>query len=190
MNRRSVLKTVTILVGGAMSAGTVATVLNSCQPTENSGISSTILSDAQARTLEELVEVIIPATDTPGAKELKVHEAFAQALAEIIGADDQKRIVKGLDQINEYSKDQFGKAFADAEADQKVATVKHFDDAAYADNASNDAQSFKKIKALTVTCYFTTEVGQTQVLQHMAVPGPYQGCIPLAEAGNGKTWAQ
>jgi hypothetical protein len=37
--------------------------------------------------------------------------------------------------------------------------------------------------------YFTSEVGATKVLQYEAVPGAYKGCIPLKEAGQGRTWA-
>jgi hypothetical protein len=44
-------------------------------------------------------------------------------------------------------------------------------------------------KELTLLGFFTSEPGATQVLQYIAVPGSYKGCIPLAEAGNGKTWA-
>ena len=32
-------------------------------------------------------------------------------------------------------------------------------------------------------------VGTTQILQYLPVPGRLQSCIPLSEAGNGKTWA-
>jgi gluconate 2-dehydrogenase gamma chain len=44
-------------------------------------------------------------------------------------------------------------------------------------------------KELTMLGFFTSEPGATQVLQYIAVPGSYKGCIPLSEAGNGKTWA-
>jgi hypothetical protein len=44
-------------------------------------------------------------------------------------------------------------------------------------------------KELTLLGFFTSEPGATQVLQYIAVPGSYKGCVPLAEAGNGKTWA-
>ncbi|NJM26523.1 MAG: gluconate 2-dehydrogenase subunit 3 family protein [Bacteroidia bacterium] len=46
-----------------------------------------------------------------------------------------------------------------------------------------------QMKELTMLGYFTSEAGATQVLQYEAVPGAYHGCIPLSEAGNGKTWA-
>jgi hypothetical protein len=45
------------------------------------------------------------------------------------------------------------------------------------------------MKELTLLGFFTSEVGTTQILQYLPVPGRLQGCIPLSEAGNGKTWA-
>jgi hypothetical protein len=44
-------------------------------------------------------------------------------------------------------------------------------------------------KELTLLGFFTSQVGATQVLQYDPVPGAFHGCVPLAEAGNGKTWA-
>jgi gluconate 2-dehydrogenase gamma chain len=42
-------------------------------------------------------------------------------------------------------------------------------------------------KELTVSGFFTSEPGATQVLHYEAVPGAYHGCLPLSEVG--KTWA-
>ena len=44
-------------------------------------------------------------------------------------------------------------------------------------------------KYFSMLGFFTSEVGATQVLQYNPVPGAYKGCIPVSEAGNGKTWA-
>ena len=49
---------------------------------------------------------------------------------------------------------------------------------------------FHEFKSLVLAGFFSTEVGQTQVLQHVAIPGKYEPCISVGEAGNGKTWAQ
>ena len=46
------------------------------------------------------------------------------------------------------------------------------------------------VKELTLLGYFTSEVGATQVLQYNPLPGPYRGCVPLAQAGNGRLWAE
>jgi hypothetical protein len=45
------------------------------------------------------------------------------------------------------------------------------------------------VKELALLGFFTSEVGATQILQYLPVPGRLQACIPLREAGNGKTWA-
>jgi hypothetical protein len=45
------------------------------------------------------------------------------------------------------------------------------------------------MKELTMLGYFTSEPGATQVLQYRPVPGAYHACVPLQQAGNGKTWA-
>jgi len=45
------------------------------------------------------------------------------------------------------------------------------------------------MKELTLLGFFTSEVGATQILQYLPVPGALRSCIPLSEAGNGKTWA-
>jgi hypothetical protein len=47
---------------------------------------------------------------------------------------------------------------------------------------------FLLAKEMTVLGFFTSEVGATQVLNYDPIPGGFQGCMPLDEAG-GKTWA-
>jgi hypothetical protein len=63
-------------------------------------------------------------------------------------------------------------------------------------DAANDVPASKRkrpfvlmMKELTLLGFFTSQVGATQVLQYEAVPGGFQACVPVAAAGNGKTWA-
>jgi hypothetical protein len=44
-------------------------------------------------------------------------------------------------------------------------------------------------KELALLGFFTSEPGATQIQQYVAVPGALHACIPLSQAGNGKTWA-
>jgi hypothetical protein len=46
---------------------------------------------------------------------------------------------------------------------------------------------FSLMKQLTLLGYFTSEIGATQALRYVAVPGKYEGCIPI-QKGN-KAWA-
>jgi hypothetical protein len=44
-------------------------------------------------------------------------------------------------------------------------------------------------KELALLRFFTSQPGATQVLQYVAIPGAYRGCVPVSQAGNGKRWA-
>jgi hypothetical protein len=48
----------------------------------------------------------------------------------------------------------------------------------------------RKTTDLAALGFFTSLPGATQVLQFVAIPGKFKACIPLAQAGNGKTWAE
>jgi hypothetical protein len=43
------------------------------------------------------------------------------------------------------------------------------------------------MKQLTLLGYFTSEIGATQTLRYVAVPGKYEGCIPYKKGD--KAWA-
>jgi hypothetical protein len=46
---------------------------------------------------------------------------------------------------------------------------------------------FGLMKQLTLLGYFTSEIGATQALRYLAVPGKYEGCIPYNKGD--KAWA-
>ncbi|MFN9666692.1 MAG: gluconate 2-dehydrogenase subunit 3 family protein, partial [Bacteroidota bacterium] len=49
------------------------------------------------------------------------------------------------------------------------------------------AHYFRMMKELTLWGYFTSEIGATQALRYVAVPGKYEGCIPYKKGD--KAWA-
>ena len=46
---------------------------------------------------------------------------------------------------------------------------------------------FRHLKELTLTGYYTSEIGATEELQYEHTPGRYDACVPLEEVG--RTWA-
>ncbi len=193
MDRRSVLKTVSILVGGALSAGTVATIMSGCQSPASEGNgewSPQTLSKEEVELMAEVADTILPATDTPGAKELLVHQAIDSGLTDNFTKEGQKEFKDGLAKIDAACKKANNKSFIEASPEERLAVLSVFDKAAYGENKTESAAFFRSIKSMTIGCFFVTEVAQTQVLQHIATPTKFIGCVPLVEAGNGKTWAQ
>jgi hypothetical protein len=59
------------------------------------------------------------------------------------------------------------------------------DEEAFADRSQ--PHWFRTIKELTVLGYYTSEIGATQELKHVAVPGRFDACVPFEQIG--RTWA-
>jgi len=143
-----------------------------------------------------VAEIIIPRTDTPGAKDVGVPAFIDTMLKKTYPKADQDRYLQGLERFEQRAKDAHGKAFGELNADQQRELVREVHDVAIKAARENDLDDDREnrpfilmTKELTLLGFFTSEVGATQVLQYLAVPGPFRGCVPLSEAGNGKTWA-
>ena len=165
----------------------------------------------QDATVAELAETIIPTTSTPGAKAARVNEVIDVILKDCYKSADQQRFLDGLTQTNKLSQDTYGKAFVQLDPTQRIEIMKKLeaDDkqlrtqmksartSAQAAGAQADAQVpkgekqytpfYSILKELTLTGYFTSEIGCTQALEYVAVPGRYDGCVPL-KSGQ-KAWA-
>ncbi|MBD2751884.1 gluconate 2-dehydrogenase subunit 3 family protein [Spirosoma sp. BT704] len=165
----------------------------------------------QDATVAELADTIIPTTSTPGAKAAKVNEIIDVIVKDCYKPDDQQRFLDGLTQTNKLSQDAYGKAFVQLDPAQRIEIVKKLEaddkerkaqmapakSAAKVENSQADLQMpeakkrytpfFTMLKDLTLTGYFTSEIGATQALEYVAVPGRYDGCVTLKPGQ--KAWA-
>lgn len=190
MNRREAIQRAGMVLGYAVAAPTLAGILNGCKATPNLAFKPVFLTEDQARLVAEVAEIIIPKTDTPGAKDVGVPGFIDQMLKECYKKEDQDRYLAGLTEFDTAAKTSYGDLFMDLDPAQQAEHVKKIHDAAIEATKSGELKERPFIlmtKELTVTGFFTSEVGATQVLQYAAVPGAYHGCVPLAEVG--KTWA-
>ena len=110
MDRREAVKSVAFLIGGALSATTIATLFDSCnEPGKNSG---NLFSADQEKMITELADIIIPTTSkSPGAKAANVGPFITMMLKDCYPADAQKAFVKGLEELESNAKKQFDKSF-------------------------------------------------------------------------------
>jgi len=72
MKRREALRSTAFLAGCGLSAGTIASIISGCKNDPKLYVDS-FLGNDYVSLLGEMVETVIPATDTPGAKEAGVH---------------------------------------------------------------------------------------------------------------------
>jgi hypothetical protein len=197
MNRRELLQRVTWMMGGAISAPAVLGVLSGCSAKKEAAWQPVFLSKEQGALVAEVVEIMIPRTDTPGAKDVGVPAFIDTMLKDVYTQEDRDRYVSGLQAFDEAARRQHGKPFMELSKAQQTEMVQAFNDAAAAEELSFDPPPkplrrpfILMTKELALLGFFTSEPGATQVLQYAAVPGGYQACVPVAQAGNGKTWAQ
>lgn len=137
------------------------------------------LSAGQAQTLDVVAEIIIPATDTPGARAAGVPQFVDRAVATYYDPADGERLKAGLDRIDGDARAAHGAAFVSLTGAQQLALLTGYD--------TEGAAFFKALKELVTIGYFTSEPGATIALRYDPVPGDYRGCIPVSEVGRG--WA-
>ena len=192
IDRREALKKTALLMGAAVSASALTGILQGCKATPELLYTPVFFTPDQARIVTEVAEIIIPKTDTPGAKDAGVPGFIDTMLKDCYKKEDQDRFIAGLTAFDEEAKKAYGDSFIYCKPEQQVEHVKKIHEAALKEMKENKEAKRPFIlmaKELTLLGFFTSEPGATQVLQYIAVPGAYKGCVPLAEAGNGKTWA-
>ncbi|WP_232325907.1 gluconate 2-dehydrogenase subunit 3 family protein [Spirosoma montaniterrae] len=211
MNRRDALMRVAMLAGATVSLPALADTLEASAAQRVLTGKPVLFTADQDATVAELAETIIPTTSTPGAKAAKVNEIIDVILKDCYKQEDQQRFLDGLTQTNKLSQETYAKAFVQLDPTQRIDIVKKLEadakrqiaemnsakaaakvEGGQADLQVPDAKKrytpfFTMLKDLTLTGYFTSEVGATQALEYVAVPGRYEGCVPLKPGQ--KAWA-
>jgi gluconate 2-dehydrogenase gamma chain len=199
MNRRELLQRVAMLLGGAISAPAALAVLNGCSPKPGASWQPLFLSKEEGAMVEDVAELIVPRTTTPGARDVGVPAFIDVILKDAYPAEDQARFISGLKDFDAEAQRVHGKPFLQLPQAQRVSFLQQAHDAAVAAEkvlADKEVPAGERkrpfvlmMKELTLLGFFTSQVGATQVLQYEAVPGGFQACIPIAQAGNGRQWA-
>ncbi|WP_288882536.1 gluconate 2-dehydrogenase subunit 3 family protein [Pedobacter panaciterrae] len=110
MDRREAVRNMAFLMGGALSATTIGVFLDSCN-SPSTKTNGKLFDDNQLKLITEVADIIIPTTSSPGAKAAGVGPFIALMVKDCYPEDAQKAFVKGLDALEEQSKDQFKKSF-------------------------------------------------------------------------------
>lgn len=187
IGRREALRRTAMLLGGVLSAPAIAGVLAGCDSRGTDGTWRALTSE-QGELVATIAEHIIPETDTPGARGAGVHVFIDRMLAGHYGHDDRKRVLDGLEAFDERARRECGNAFIRCSAEKQRVLLMRVDEEAFAPMAGRrDVPWFRTIKELTVLGYYTSEIGATQELRHVAVPERFEGCVPLEQIG--RTWA-
>ena len=151
----------------------------------NESSSPSHLTPPRARVMAALAEVVIPATNTPGASEAGVTDFVAALVDGWLDDDHRDRFLAGLDTVDPAARERFGADFADCTAEQQPEYVGELDAELTRlredPGASVSRYFFHDVKRFTITAYFTSEVGLA-ALGHRTSFRTFEGCVPLTPA--------
>ncbi|MGH9308957.1 MAG: gluconate 2-dehydrogenase subunit 3 family protein [Vicinamibacterales bacterium] len=137
-----------------------------------------VLSAPQNELVVTLTELIIPATDTPGAKAARVNR-FVDFVLQQAPPEERKKFVTGLALIESRSKAVLKKDFLAAPPEEQVRLLTRFSAIDNPDKEPAAARDFfQALKSMTIDGYYTTEIGLRQELGdngQLFLP-QFQGC--------------
>lgn len=192
MKRREAIKRTALLMGYAVSASAIAGVMGGCQAdtkTPEAIWKPKAFSDVQIKTLQEAAERIVPATEgIVGAKDVKVDRFIDELAAGFYKPEEVARFKTGLDKLEADAMQAHAKSFANLDATiQDDMLTKLMNKAKGA--KEDDHPFFFDLKGATLLGYFTSEEVGENVLNYDPVPGGYNGCMPMEDVPNGRTWS-
>lgn len=146
------------------------------------------LNQHQNATVVALTDIILPATDTPGAKAARVNEFIDVLLTDWFDPPDRDRFLAGLADVDARAHAAFGKDFVDGTPEQQTAIVQSLDDEATRWKASPPSTPeggrgpdpfSRELKWLTLFGYYTSEIGALQEQHYEIIPNRYGPCEPV-----------
>jgi hypothetical protein len=149
------------------------------------------LDPHQDATVTIISELIIPQTDTPGAKAARVNEFIDLILTEWYDEEEKSIFMTGLTDVDARARELFSKDFVDCGAKSQTEILQALDDELAATRAEPEPRRrrrrapernfFFMIKQLTLVGYYTSQIGFEQELHGEIIPSRHAACVPLEE---------
>ncbi|MEO5772799.1 MAG: gluconate 2-dehydrogenase subunit 3 family protein [Sphingomicrobium sp.] len=174
LDRRSLLRNAIMLVGGGLAAtpgGAIAKAV-----TKPKKKPARFFSPAQMVVLATVTDIIIPRTDTPGAKDAGVPQNFDALMRNWASAQHQAQFNALVDELG-------GLGLAKLPAGQRIEAVRKFD----ADKLAVFDETYVKFKELVLTLYYLSEAGATKELRYELIPGKWEPWTEMAP--DARAWA-
>ncbi len=200
MNRREAIQRVAMILGGSVIGANL--FLEGCTRSASADVENLFEAQVIDR-LGDLAEAILPQTSTPGAKLAGVGSFIPVWVRDCYTEKQQKAFIDGYNQLDAKSKEFKGKPFQELSAEDRTAVAAALEKEAKAYNEKQDEENkeyieknklkqnelyhelelppphwFTMFKQITLTGFFNSEMGCTQALRYVKIPGKYIGDLP------------
>jgi hypothetical protein len=198
MNRRELLKAMSLLIGGAAS-GSLARAVVAAQSTARAP-ATPVFEALRKKQVAEIAELIIPTTDTPGAIVAGVPDFIEMMVGEWYTDTERTVFNQGLQELDIWCGEAFGSTFLDAGEAQRTEALRESERQASAyrervavqepgdDTIDESAPFFHKIRELVIVGYYTSEVGARQEHKYFRMTPHFDGDYDLARI-DGRQWS-
>jgi hypothetical protein len=137
--------------------------------------------------IDELAEVIIPRTSTPGAKDVGAGVFVSHMIREATPHKSQNNFLDGLEKLSVFAAYKYGNSFDKCSHEQKISIVNHFEKAGRpyggilgkAERYLVGDSFFILLKKYTLIGYCTSMKGATETLSYDFIPGKHVACIKM-----------
>lgn len=179
LDRRALLRSAILLVGGSAVAMPADLFAQGSAPVP---ATKRFFTPGQFATLAEVAEIILPETDTPGAREAGVPQALDALMTNWASPKRQAQFRALIDDIDRTAV-VAGGALPKLAMDKRVDLVRAYDEAKFAANDS----TYRRFKELVMTLYYSSEIGATRELRYELIPGKWEPGIEMA--ADTRAWA-
>lgn len=212
MNRRQLLKNLGLGAGILVVGPSTLSLLQSCVNEPKQNFEPVFLSASNAFVLREVLDVIIPKTDTPGASDLNIAEFIDSYMDQVASEDRQKSFKDNADAFEGAFQARFDKAASKGTKEDFEEIIERYlranpsdvepeevpqrttetqdpldENPEQAMNYDSGALAYlENVRDLGVWAWKNSEEIGENVLWYDPIPGVYIPCGTLDELGNGK----
>ena len=203
MNRREAIQRVAMIMGGAIIGSNL--FIEGCTRSASKDV-ETLFDKSITDRIGDLADAILPPTSSPGAKEAGVGNFIPVMVRDCYTEAQQKVFVEGFNSLDAKSKEFKNKVFKDLSLAERTELADLLDKEAkefnkkldesqketreqnklkqnelYRDIVNDPPHWFTMFKQLTLTGFFSSELGCTKALRYVKVPGKYDGEFPYVK---------
>ncbi|CAZ95967.1 gluconate 2-dehydrogenase subunit 3 family protein [Zobellia galactanivorans] len=214
MDRRKALKNMGMALGYTVATPTLISIVQSCKGETVLEWTPDFFTKEQGAALTQLVDIILPKTDTPSASETQVHLFIDRFADQVMEKEQQDFLKMSMDRFLEKALKDSGKekaadltaedlepVLADALKATKEEEVSNFKSIKQYNEAIAEGKQplledgiarfafANNLRGMTIWGYKTSEYVGEKVLAYLPVPGEYIGCADTKELTGGRAWS-
>jgi hypothetical protein len=178
MDRRLALKQLALITGGAI-------LIPSCDFSPESVLDAyrnLHITESDRNALRAILNIVFPGVHLKKAEELDLQDFVLVMANDCLNEEEQRVFVKGLREVESYSRKAFGKSFGEMDAKEGAEAFRQAIKEDGKPMAPEEVREFlATAKRFGLQGYLTSSYYMTEIMPYNMIPGGYRGTVNIAE---------